>query len=403
MLVLSFCLFVPLDLIRGLVRMALASSLCRSDGARSRRDGRDDQTTKRHSQLPGYNCRTFQPRHAMKVSDFHFELPERLIAQYPLSERSASRLLHLERDSGQVHDRQFAELPDLLEAGDLLVFNNTRVIPARLWARKASGGRVEVMLERMLSPVEAVAQLRANRKPAAGSRLEIDDLAELEVIGRDGEFWRLRIVSGTEWPELLQRVGHMPLPPYIERGDEALDSERYQTVFARVPGAVAAPTAGLHFDDKTLQRLAERGIETGWCTLHVGAGTFQPVRAEQVEDHHMHAEWLAVDADLVEQVRAARERGNRVVAVGTTAVRSLETAAMSGELQPFAGDSRLFIYPGYEFRVVDAMVTNFHLPGSTLLMLVSAFAGRENVFAAYRHAIEAEYRFFSYGDAMFIG
>ncbi len=339
----------------------------------------------------------------MKVSEFDFDLPEHLIAQYPLSRRSASRLLHLDRGTAQVHDRQFADLPDLLEPGDLLVFNNTRVIPARLWARKASGGRVEILLERMISAHEALAQMRVNRKPSIGSRLSVENLGELEVIGREGEFWHLKIVDGPDWPELLERVGHMPLPPYIERGDEAVDEDRYQTVFARVPGAVAAPTAGLHFDETVMQRLRERGVEIGWCTLHVGAGTFQPVRAERVEDHAMHAEWLEVGADLVASVRAARERGNRVVAVGTTAVRSLETAAAGGELEPFAGDSRLFIYPGYEFRVVDAMVTNFHLPGSTLLMLVSAFAGRENVLAAYRHAIEAEYRFFSYGDAMFVG
>jgi S-adenosylmethionine:tRNA ribosyltransferase-isomerase len=346
---------------------------------------------------------TIHSRPTMKVSDFRFDLPEHLIAQYPLSKRSASRLLHLERDTGQVHDRQFADLPDLLEPGDLLVFNDTRVIPARLWAQKATGGRVEILIERMVSASEALVQLRVNRKPTVGSRLIVDQTGEIEVIGREGEFWRLRIVTGPEWPELLDRVGHMPLPPYIERGDEALDEDRYQTVFARVPGAVAAPTAGLHFDDAVMDRLRERGVETGWCTLHVGAGTFQPVRAKRVEDHIMHAEWLEVGLDLVASVRATKERGNRVVAVGTTAVRSLETAAAGGELEPFAGDSRLFIYPGYEFRVVDAMVTNFHLPGSTLLMLVSAFAGRENVLAAYRHAVEAEYRFFSYGDAMFVG
>jgi S-adenosylmethionine:tRNA ribosyltransferase-isomerase len=339
----------------------------------------------------------------MKVSDFYFDLPERLIAQYPLAERSASRLLHLERDTGRRHDRHFADLPDLLDAGDLLVFNNTRVIPARLWAHKATGGRVEILLERMSSVTEALAQLRVNRKPSPGSRLLVESVGELEVIGREGEFWRLKIVAGPGWPDLLEQVGHMPLPPYIERSDEALDAERYQTVFARVPGAVAAPTAGLHFDDEIMRRLKARGVETGWCTLHVGAGTFQPVRAEDVEDHQMHAEWLEVDAGLVEQVNATRSRGGRVVAVGTTAVRSLETAASGGELKPFADDSRLFIYPGYEFRVVDAMVTNFHLPGSTLLMLVSAFAGRENVLAAYEHAVDAEYRFFSYGDAMFVG
>ena len=339
----------------------------------------------------------------MKVSDFHFDLPDRLIAQYPLAKRSASRLLHLERHTGRQHDRQFADLPDLLEPGDLLVFNNTRVIPARLWAKKASGGKVEILLERMTSATEAMAQLRVNRKPVVGSRLTVEPQVELEVIGREGEFWHLKIVTGPGWPELLEQVGHMPLPPYIERGDEALDAERYQTVFARIPGAVAAPTAGLHFDEEIMRRLKAKGVKTGWCTLHVGAGTFQPVRSEEVEDHQMHAEWLEVDAALVDQVNAARSGGGRVVAVGTTAVRSLETAAADGALKPFAGDSRLFIYPGYKFRVVDAMVTNFHLPGSTLLMLISAFAGRESVLAAYHHAVDAEYRFFSYGDAMLIG
>lgn len=339
----------------------------------------------------------------MKVSDFRFDLPERLIAQYPLSERSASRLLHLEKGTGRRHDRSFTDLPGLLDAGDLLVFNNTRVIPARLWARKESGGRVEIMLERVVNDSEAVVQLRVNRKPSAGDRLIVDDQGELEILGRDDGFWRLRVVAGPGWSALLEAVGHMPLPPYIERADEAMDAERYQTVYARVPGAVAAPTAGLHFDEGIFARLAEKGVERAECTLHVGAGTFQPVRVEEVSEHRMHAEWLSVSPELVAAVEAARSRGGRVVAVGTTAVRALETAAAGGELAPFAGDSRLFIYPGYEFRVVDAMITNFHLPGSTLLMLVSAFAGRENVLAAYRHAVEAEYRFFSYGDAMFIG
>ncbi len=338
----------------------------------------------------------------MKVSDFRFELPERLIAQYPLPERSASRLLHLEREQGRRHDRRFADLPDLLAPEDLLVFNNTRVIPARLWARKESGGRVEIMVERVVDDREAVVQMRANRKPAPGARLFVDDQAELELLGREGEFWRLGMVAGSGWSALLEAVGHMPLPPYIERADEAMDAERYQTVFARIPGAVAAPTAGLHFDERLFERLDDKGVARAECTLHVGAGTFQPVRVEDVTAHRMHAEWLSVSSELVDAVVAARERGGRVVAVGTTAVRALETAAADGSLAPFAGDSRLFIYPGYEFRVVDAMITNFHLPGSTLLMLVSAFAGRENVLAAYRHAVEAEYRFFSYGDAMLI-
>lgn len=338
----------------------------------------------------------------MKVSDFHFDLPEHLIAQYPLPERSASRLLVLDRQSGLHQDRQFRELPTLLTDKDLLVLNNTRVIPARLMARKDSGGRVEIMLERLVSESEALVQLRANRKPAIGSSLTVDGKDRLELLGREGEFWRLQLVNGSGWTELLRRAGHMPLPPYIEREDEALDSERYQTIYARVPGAVAAPTAGLHFDEPTLAALRAGGVRSAECTLHVGAGTFQPLRVESLAEHRMHAEWLEVSPELVAAVSATRQRGGRVVAVGTTAVRALETAAGSGELRPFAGDSRLFIYPGYQFRVVDAMVTNFHLPASTLLMLVSAFAGREAVFSAYRHAVEAEYRFFSYGDAMFI-
>ncbi|WP_376690729.1 tRNA preQ1(34) S-adenosylmethionine ribosyltransferase-isomerase QueA [Wenzhouxiangella sp. EGI_FJ10409] len=339
----------------------------------------------------------------MKVSDFHFDLPQRLIAQYPLPERSASRLLHLERRTGRLHDRRFADLPDLLAPEDLLVFNNTRVIPARLWARKESGGRVEILVERVVDDREAVVQMRANRKPAPGARLFVDGRAEMELLAREGEFWRLGLVSGPGWSALLEAAGHMPLPPYIERADEATDAERYQTVFARVPGAVAAPTAGLHFDERSFERLDAKGVSTAECTLHVGAGTFQPVRVDEITEHRMHAEWLSVSPELVDAVSAARERGGRVVAVGTTAVRALETAAADGALASFAGDSRLFIYPGYEFRVVDAMITNFHLPGSTLLMLVSAFAGRENVLDAYRHAVEQEYRFFSYGDAMFIG
>ena len=338
----------------------------------------------------------------MKTSDFEFDLPEQLIAQHPLPERSASRLLTLDRADGRISDRRFAELPDLLRADDLLVFNNTRVIPARLWAAKSSGGRVEIMLERLINARMALAQLRANRKPALDSELVIEGNVRLLVVGREGEFWRLEVLDGPDWPALLEAVGHMPLPPYIERADGPGDRERYQTVYGQVPGAVAAPTAGLHFDEALLARIDALGVRRAFCTLHVGAGTFQPVRAERIEDHVMHAEWLRVDQGLVDAVAETRARGGRVIAVGTTAVRSLETAAASGQLQPYTGDSRLFIYPGYPFRVVDGMITNFHLPGSTLIMLVSAFAGREAVLAAYRHAVEQEYRFFSYGDAMLI-
>jgi S-adenosylmethionine:tRNA ribosyltransferase-isomerase len=338
----------------------------------------------------------------MKVSDFQFDLPEHLIAQRPLPQRSASRLLHLPRGEERWQDRYFGELPDLLDAGDLLVFNNTRVIPARLAATKSTGGRVEILVERLIGARRATVQLRANRKPAPGTELIVAETIRLDVEGRDGEFWELIVSEGSDWPEILEAHGHMPLPPYIERADDAADRDRYQTVYGQVPGAVAAPTAGLHFDQTLFDRLDARGVARAFCTLHVGAGTFQPVRVDRVEDHVMHAEWLTVDADLVAAVERTRAAGRRVVAVGTTAVRALETAAAAGRLTPYTGDSQLFIYPGYEFRAVDAIITNFHLPGSTLLMLVSAFAGRDRILAAYRHAVEKEYRFFSYGDAMLL-
>lgn len=340
----------------------------------------------------------------MKVSDFDFDLPDELIAQQPLAERSASRLLRLDRAGGRLEDRRFAELDALLRPGDLLVFNNTRVIPARLFAAKPSGGRVEVLVERILGGGVALAQLGANRKPAAGSEIvERGTGARIVIEGREEAFWRLRLDDHAgDWLGLLERAGHMPLPPYIQRADEAADRERYQTVYAEAPGAVAAPTAGLHFDQALFGRLDARGIERAFLTLHVGAGTFQPVRVDDVERHSMHPEWLEVTPALVETIETTRAAGGRVIAVGTTSVRALETAAADGELKPFAGDSRLFIYPGYRFRAIDAMITNFHLPGSTLVMLVSAFAGRERILDAYRHAIEARYRFFSYGDAMLI-
>lgn len=338
----------------------------------------------------------------MKLSDFDYDLPEALIAQEPLPERAASRLLHLDRARRGMDDRMFAELPDLLRSGDLLVFNDTRVIPARLAARKASGGRVEILVERVADDRTASVQLKVSKKPTPGAVLITDGGVELRVAGRDQSFWKLECPAEGGWPALLAAEGHMPLPPYIRRDDVELDRERYQTVYGRREGAVAAPTAGLHFDDGVMARLDARDLRRAFCTLHVGAGTFQPVRVDDIRAHRMHAEWLEVSPELVKAVRDTRAAGGRVVAVGTTAVRSLETAAAGGELRPFAGDSRLFIYPGYEFRVVDAMITNFHLPRSTLLMLVSAFAGREFVLAAYRHAVERRYRFFSYGDAMLI-
>jgi S-adenosylmethionine:tRNA ribosyltransferase-isomerase len=337
----------------------------------------------------------------MRRSDFRYDLPEELIAQYPPARRGDSRLLCLDGPTGEAADRRFSDLPDLLEPGDLLVFNDTRVMAARLLGRKATGGRAEVLVERVLAPDRALAHVRASKAPRPGSRIEIGDSAVLEVAGRREDLFEL-VSEGPGFFELMERAGHMPLPPYIRRSDAGIDAERYQTVYARRPGAVAAPTAGLHFDEPMLRRLAERGVESAHVTLHVGAGTFQPMRTERLEEHVMHAEHADVDEAVCAAVGAACERGRRVVAVGTTAVRSLESAAASGRLAPFSGDTRLFIRPGYAFRVVDAMITNFHLPESTLLMLVCAFAGYRETLAAYRHAVREHYRFFSYGDAMFV-
>jgi len=340
----------------------------------------------------------------MRLSDFHYELPPELIAQRPLAERSASRLLCLDRDTGALADRRFRDLPDLLNPGDLLVFNDTRVIPARLLGvKRDTGGRVEVLVERVLDEHRVLAHVRASKSPGEGVVLWLEEALEAVVEGREGDLFCLWFAGDLPVIELLERHGPMPLPPYIERPDAAEDRDRYQTVFASRPGAVAAPTAGLHFDADIMARMRARGVETAAVTLHVGAGTFQPVRVEDVSRHVMHAEWTEVSTQVCDQVAACRARGGRVVAVGTTAVRSLESAAADGELKPFSGDTRLFITPGYTFRVVDALVTNFHLPESTLLMLVSAFAGYEPVMQAYRHAVAERYRFFSYGDAMFIG
>ncbi|MEO8161932.1 MAG: tRNA preQ1(34) S-adenosylmethionine ribosyltransferase-isomerase QueA [Arenimonas sp.] len=338
----------------------------------------------------------------MKKSDFQFELPPELVAQSPLAERSASRLLLVPPAPEPFADLGIRELPVLLRAGDLLVFNDTRVLPARLFGAKESGGRVEILLERLTGGSEVRAQIGASKSPKANSRIRLDDGTELTVLGREDEFYRLRFETSEPLPQLLQRVGRMPLPPYIHREVEAADAERYQTVFARAAGAVAAPTAGLHFDEPLLEALRGRGVEFGHITLHVGAGTFQPMRAEHLSKHVMHREWLNVGAALCQQVARVRAAGGRVIAVGTTVVRSLETAMRDGELKPFAGDTQIFIFPGYRIRSVDALLTNFHLPESTLLMLVSAFAGRERILAAYRHAVEQRYRFFSYGDAMLL-
>lgn len=367
----------------------------------------------------------------MNRRDFYFDLPDELIARYPLAERSASRLLCLSGRDGKVVHRQFRELPELIAPGDLLVFNQSRVMPARLFAQKISGGQVEILIERLPSATTALAHLRASKSPKPGSELILSDGTVVRMTARADALFVLE--ADEPWAGIMARAGEMPLPPYFQREAEASDSERYQTVYARDEGSVAAPTAGLHFDNGVLADLKARGIETAFVTLHVGAGTFQPVRSDQLEDHIMHAEWLTVSAEVITAVQAARARGGRVIAVGTTSVRALESmawascgidpeqwrvgqsaaqststqsstekAAIAQQLNPFAGDTRLFITPGYGWQVIDAMVTNFHLPESTLLMLVSAMAGREAVLAAYAEAIAQNYRFFSYGDAMWV-
>ena len=335
----------------------------------------------------------------MRRSDFQYDLPNGLIAQQPLDKRGDSRLLYLPA-TGDREDCRFSQLGEFLRPGDLLVMNNTRVIAARLSGRKQSGGRVELLIERCLGEHEALAQIRSSRSPKAGAVLEISGGFQVTVTGREGAFFNLEFSAPIG--DVLAQVGELPLPPYIDRAPQAADLERYQTVYSRVEGAVAAPTAGLHFDDDMLATLTSTGIETAEITLHVGAGTFQPVRVDDLDDHPMHAEWLSVSEQVVDQVRRARRRGGRVVAVGTTSLRALESAAQSGELAAYEGDTQLFITPGYQFNCVDVLITNFHLPESTLLMLVSAFSGYERLMAAYRHAVDAEYRFFSYGDAMFL-
>ncbi|MGM0676667.1 tRNA preQ1(34) S-adenosylmethionine ribosyltransferase-isomerase QueA [Ectothiorhodospira marina] len=337
----------------------------------------------------------------MQVSDFDFFLPQELIAQAPLPDRGGARLLCLDGPTGQLADRQIRDLPELLSPDDLLVFNDTRVIPARLKGRKVeTGGQVEVLVERITGRQAALAHVRASKAPGPGTRLCLEGVVEATVEGRDGDLFVL--VFDAPVLDQLEQHGHMPLPPYITREDTEEDRQRYQTVFAREPGAVAAPTAGLHFDDALLAAIRARGVETASVTLHVGAGTFQPVRVADTQDHVMHAEWVRVTQATCDQVARCRARGGRVVAVGTTSVRCLETAAAGGALAPFEGDTRLFITPGFEYRTVDAMVTNFHLPQSTLLMLVCAFGGQAAVLAAYAHAVSQGYRFFSYGDAMFM-
>lgn len=337
----------------------------------------------------------------MLTSDFSFELPEALIAQYPAADRDGSRMLYLAPEN-TISDTSFKQLPEYLKPGDLIVLNDTRVIPARLYAKKETGGNVEIMLERILDEQTLLVQLRASKSPKAGAILILEDNTRFEVKGREGSMFLLSYAGNEKITDLLARLGHMPLPPYISRDDEGLDQERYQTVFSDKPGAVAAPTAGLHFTDDILESLREKGVDNAKLTLHVGAGTFQPVRVEDIEKHEMHSEYMSVPQEVVDKINETKKNGGRILAVGTTVVRSLETAAKSGTLASFEGDTNIFIYPGYQFNVVDLLLTNFHLPESTLLMLVCAFGGQDNVLNAYQHAIKEQYRFYSYGDAMLI-
>jgi S-adenosylmethionine:tRNA ribosyltransferase-isomerase len=343
----------------------------------------------------------------MQLSDFKFDVPEHLIARYPTQERTASRLMHVKGNSGELTHNQFIDIIDLVNPGDLLIFNNTRVIPARLLGHKKSGGKIEVLVERVLDEHRVLAHVRASKAPKVGSILVLEEQVEVEMLARHDALFELKFLTEKPVLAVLEDYGHMPLPPYIDRPDEESDKERYQTVYNKVPGAVAAPTAGLHFDQACLQQLAQKGVNSAFITLHVGAGTFQPVRVENILEHKMHSEYAQVSQQVVDQILATKAAGKRVIAVGTTSVRSLESAAQAAlkantPLAPFLDDTDIFIYPGYEFQLVDAMLTNFHLSESTLLMLVSAFAGKENMFNAYQQAIQQAYRFFSYGDAMFL-
>ncbi len=334
----------------------------------------------------------------MKTSDFKFDLPDELIAQFPLKERCDSRLLVVKDD--KLDDQHFHNIIDQINPDDLLVFNNTQVIPARLHGKKSSGGKIEILIERVLNETAALAHVKASKSPKKGALLIINDEFSATVTSREGSLFKLEFNRALL--PALDLFGHIPLPPYIEREDEQSDFERYQTVYGKIPGAVAAPTAGLHFDTALLDTIKAKGIETTEVTLHVGAGTFQPVRVDNILDHHMHSEYIEVGDDTVAKVKVCKERGGRVIAVGTTSVRSLESAALEGSLKSFSGDTNIFIYPGYEFKVIDALITNFHLSESTLLMLVCALAGYETMMNAYKHAVNEKYRFFSYGDAMFI-
>jgi len=338
----------------------------------------------------------------MKKSDFNYELPNDLIAQKPLAERSSSRLLCLDKTTDALQDKQFTDFLELLNKDDLLVLNNTKVIPARLFGLKETGGKVEILIERVLGNQEVLAHTRASKSPKAGSIINLDAGFQCEVLGREADLFHLRFKGEQDLAGILQQIGHMPLPPYIERADDDNDQTRYQTVFAEESGAVAAPTAGLHFDEAMMASIKAKGVQIAFVTLHVASGTFRPVKVDDLAEHIMHKEFFNVPTDTVKEVEATKHKGGRVIAIGTTAVRSLESASQSGQLKACSGDTNLFITPGYEFKTVDAMITNFHLPESTLLMLVSAFAGYERIKKLYAHAIAEKYRFFSYGDAMFL-
>lgn len=340
----------------------------------------------------------------MKKSDFNFELPNELIAQQPLANRSESRLLKLDKQSWQTTDLQFKDILQQLNSDDLLIFNNTKVIPARLLGNKATGGKIEVFIERVLNSGQAKAMLKTNKSVKLGSEIFFDNQAKLIVTAKQGMFYLAETLNELSLSELMEAHGHMPLPPYITREADDSDDERYQTVYAddKEAGAVAAPTAGLHFDDELLAQIKAKGVQSAFVTLHVGAGTFQPVKTDDIEAHQMHKEWLKVDQAVCDAVAETKAKGGRVIAVGTTAVRCLETATINDQTIPFEGDTEIFIYPGYEFKCIDGLITNFHLPESTLVMLVSALAGRMNILNAYQHAVDEKYRFFSYGDAMLI-
>ncbi|GLS91308.1 S-adenosylmethionine:tRNA ribosyltransferase-isomerase [Psychromonas marina] len=343
----------------------------------------------------------------MKVSDFSFELPESLIARYPKEERSGSRLLSLDGISGEINHLQFPDILDLINKDDLLIFNDTRVIPARLFGEKETGGKIEVLVERVLDETSFLAHVRSSKSPKPGCKLRLENSVDAVMVKRQGPLFEIHINNEQSVLEVLENIGHMPLPPYIDRPDEDADKERYQTVYNKNPGAVAAPTAGLHFDENILEKIKQKGADLAFVTLHVGAGTFQPVKVDNILEHHMHSELAQVSQEVVDKIIATKKNGGRVIAVGTTSVRSIESAAAAtlakGEqLAPYFAETDIFIYPGYKFQIVDAMLTNFHLSESTLLMLVSAFSGKEHIDKAYKIAIQEQYRFFSYGDAMFL-